>query len=61
MRMFDVTILIIDGATTKRIDERFDAVDFHDACMNALGAAMRIPGGRVLSITEVKQPPRLVS
>jgi hypothetical protein len=60
MRMFDATILIIDSKVSARVDERIDAIDFHDACTAALGAAL-MAKGRLLAIVEVTPLPKLVS
>lgn len=60
MRMFDVTILVVTGSSTNKVDTRIQVDDFHDACIAALARAIE-HGGRILSIVEFKQPPRLVS
>lgn len=60
MRLFDVTILVLEGTKSSRIEERINAEDFHEACVTALSRAIFL-NGRVLAIVEFKQPPRLVS
>lgn len=60
MRVFDVIILVVSGEKSERHDERYATVDFHAACIFALNKA-KAANGRVLSVTEVKQQPRLVS
>ena len=60
MRMFDVTILVVTATSSKRVEERIMRDDFHDACVSAIAYAVK-HHGRILSIVEFKQPPRLVS
>lgn len=60
MRVFVVTMLVVSEWEAQRTESKVEEIDFHAACVHAVQRAVR-ERARVLSITEIKQPPKLVS